>query len=87
MSLEVLLLKKGGTWERAGRYSSFCILLWAALFFPSILHKSQLAGRKWPVGCKMTIVIRFSLLCIKENIMQDSVKKAGKWLCFLPFVF
>lgn len=74
MSVELLPTKRAPERVLASN-REFYILLWAAFFPLYFKNCSQLAGRKWPADCKMAAVIRFSLLFIKGNIMQDSVKR------------
>lgn len=60
-----------------------CCSVFPGYFTISLL----LAGRKWPAGCKMAIVTRFSPLCTKQGIMQDSVKRWASGFASCAFLF
>lgn len=65
---EVLLPKKGAPERGLVATVAFASCSVLPFFFPgSFINSPQLAGRKWPAGCKMATAVRFSLLCIKKK--------------------
>lgn len=88
MSVEALLPQKRGHLGEGWQLQQLLHPALGCLFLPGyFINSSQLAGGKWPAGCKMAAVIRWRLLCLKESMMQGSVKRQSNGFGFCAVLF